>query len=308
MLKRMLALAAALCLMVSLARAAEPVAMESAEAIELLSGGTFLTEGTAPMYFKDHTAGHWLYVSDTVRIEITRYRSTSPLMTWYIADLQCAEGSTMYTLSSNDMTGKTNNYPQRIAQAGRAVYAQSSDFYTYRVANDRYPGIIIRNGKILYKKSYSKLVNALPNLATMAFYSSGKAEVNEAWEVTAQEYIDKGAETVVAFGPLLIRDGEIQDVTDDAYQHKEPRCCFGVIGRRHFVGLLVEGRKSHSDGATLAQCAELLADYGCWDAINLDGGNTSAMLFMGESVMLNEMGGVDENDRSIPDVLCLGTY
>ena len=32
------------------------------------------------------------------------------------------------------------------------------------------------------------------------------------------------------------------------------------------------------------------------------------MLFMGESVMLNELGGIDENDRAIPDVLCLGTY
>ena len=32
------------------------------------------------------------------------------------------------------------------------------------------------------------------------------------------------------------------------------------------------------------------------------------MLFMGESGMLNELGGIDENDRAIPDVLCLGTY
>ena len=176
-------------------------------------------------------------------------------MTWYIADLQCAEGSSVFTLSSSDTTGKTNNYPQNIALAGRAVYAQSSDFYTYRVSHDKYPGVIIRNGKALYKKTYSKMVYALPNLATMAFYSSGKAEVNEAWEMTTQQYLDKGAGTVLAFGPILIRDGEAQDVSDDAWNHKEPRCCFGIIGRRHYVGLLVEGRKSHSDGATLTECA-----------------------------------------------------
>ena len=55
-------------------------------------------------------------------------------------------------------------------------------------------------------------------------------------------------------------------------------------------------------------CAQILYDFGCTDAINLDGGNTAAMLFMGESVQLAENGGVDENDRAIPDILCAGTY
>ena len=32
------------------------------------------------------------------------------------------------------------------------------------------------------------------------------------------------------------------------------------------------------------------------------------MLFMGESVQLAANGGVDENDRAIPDILCFGTY
>jgi exopolysaccharide biosynthesis protein len=47
---------------------------------------------------------------------------------------------------------------------------------------------------------------------------------------------------------------------------------------------------------------------GCTDAINLDGGNTAAMLFMGESVQIAENGGVDANDRAIPDILTVGTY
>ena len=65
---------------------------------------------------------------------------------------------------------------------------------------------------------------------------------------------------------------------------------------------------SHSSGATLLQCAEILYNMGCTDAINLDGGNTAAMLFMGENVQLAENGGIDVNDRSIPDILAVGTY
>jgi len=82
----------------------------------------------------------------------------------------------------------------------------------------------------------------------------------------------------------------------------------GIIAPGHYVGLLVEGRKKHSDGATLAQCAQILYDYGCCDALNLDGGNTSAMLFMGQSVQLTDNGGVDENDRAVPDILAVGQY
>ena len=74
------------------------------------------------------------------------------------------------------------------------------------------------------------------------------------------------------------------------------------------MGLLVEGRKDHSEGANLTTCASLLYDMGCSDAINLDGGNTAAMLFMGESVQLSNNGGIDVNDRAIPDILCVGRY
>lgn len=82
---------------------------------------------------------------------------------------------------------------------------------------------------MLYEQSYSKMIEAVPNLATMAFYPSGRAEVNEAWEVSASEYVDMGATTVVAFGPILVRDGEIQDVDKDAYNYSEPRSCIGVV-------------------------------------------------------------------------------
>ena len=49
-----------------------------------------------------------------------------------------------------------------------------------------------------------------------------------------------GATTVVAFGPILVRDGEIQDVDKDAYNYSEPRSCIGVVEPGHYVGLLVE--------------------------------------------------------------------
>ncbi|MGN0779331.1 MAG: phosphodiester glycosidase family protein [Aristaeellaceae bacterium] len=310
MMKRLLTLLAALMLLcVPGSSLAAPRAVTSLDELPETNDEGFLPEGEDPVYYKDHKGGYWYYVDQNVRVEITRTQTASPCLTYYLAELVLAKGSSLYTVTYNvDKPGRTNGLPQDMAAREHVVYAQSGDFYSYRVSKDRYPGNIVRDGKVLYKKSYSKLVDAIPNLATMGFFPSGKAEVNEAWEMSAQEYVERGATTVVAFGPILIRDGVLADVDKDEYNHNEPRSCIGIIEPGHYVGLLVEGRKAHSDGADLTTCAALLYDMGCTDAINLDGGNTAAMLFMGESVQLSNNGGIDVNDRAIPDILCVGRY
>ena len=307
-MNRLAALLLLLLFLCPVAQAA-PVAMETLDDLPELTEEGFLPEGEDPRYIRNHQAGYWYYVDDTTRVEINRVQTSKPLSTYYIADVYCASGTGLYTETWNkDRPGRTNGLPQEMASAVQAVLAMSGDFYSYRVANDRYPGNIVRDGKVLYHKSYSKLVDAIPNLATMGFYPSGRAEVNEAWEKSAKDYVNQGVTTVVAFGPLLLRDGEIQDVDKDEYNHEEPRLCLGIVEPGHYGVLMVEGRKPHANGATLVTCAEILSDFGCWDAINLDGGNTAALLFMGESVQLSPNGGVDHNDRAIPDILCFGKY
>lgn len=307
-MKRLLALLMVLLLTIPTAHAT-PIPLNDMTEVPETNDEGFLPEGSDPVYFKDFEGGYWFYLDHALRLEITRTQTSKPLLTYYTADIYLAPGASMYTVTYNpDHPGRTNGLPHTMAQEHNVVYAQSGDFYSYRVSHDNYPGHIVRDGEVLYKKSYSKLLERVPNLATIGFFPSGKAEVNEAWEVSAQEYVDRGATTVMAFGPILIHNGEMADLTADAFSHKEPRSCFGIVEPNHFVGLLVEGRKDHSDGATLATCAQILSDMGCWDAINLDGGNTAAMLFMGESVQMNNRGGVDENDRAIPDILCAGTY
>ena len=307
-MKHLLAMALALLLLLSCA-CAETLQLTSLDEIPATNDDGFLPEGQDAVYYRNHKEGRWYYLSDSVRVDITRYQTKSPLMTWYIADIVCANGASLETESWNpEKPGRSEGMPQEMAERINAVYAQSTDFYSYRIENGNYPGHIVRGGKVLHSKSYGSTKEWLPNLATIGFFPSGKAEVNESWEMTAKEYVERGATNVFAFGPILIRNGEMADLSGDVFRYKEPRSCIGVIDNGHYVGLLVEGRKNHSDGATLQQCAEILYDFGCWDAINLDGGNTAAMLFMGESVQLSNTGGMDENDRAIPDILCAGTY
>ena len=311
MRKQLLALLLALILSLCAPAAAESRQLPDLDSLPETTDAGFLPEGEDPVYYKDHKGGRWFFLSDTVRVEIVRSQTRNPLMTWYMADIQCREGTTMYTRAWNtERPGRTEGLPQAIAQRERAAFAMSADFYSYRMKHDRYSGVIIRDGAALKGiKNYSKkAVTAVPNLDTFAFYPDGAAEVNIAYQVSAKEYLSRGADTVLAFGPVLLKDGEAPDLSASDYSHLEPRCCIGYVSRGHFIALLVEGRSRHSDGADLAACQQLLLEAGCTDALNLDGGNTVAMLFMGESVMLSENGGVYENDRSIPDILCAGTY
>ena len=134
-------------------------------------------------------------------------------MTYYIADIYCNEGTSLYTVTYNEENpGRTNALPQDIADAARAVYAQSGDFYSYRIANDRYPGNIVRNGKVLYEQSYSKMIEAVPNLATMAFIPRRGSQRGLGSQRLAGVCGHGAPPQWWPLAPSWVRDGEIQDV------------------------------------------------------------------------------------------------
>ena len=274
-----------------------------------LDGDGFIPEGQPAFAYKNHLEGYWLYIDQKVRVEITRNQTTEPPLTWYIADIQAQKGTYLHTITeSPQKPGRSNAMPETIAQANRAVYAQSGDFYSYRVSHGDTVGIIIRDSEIVHSKTYKKAVLSLPSLDNAALYPDGTMEVNQSFEVSAQEYIDQGASDVLAFGPLLIQDGVINEKVYTNFTHKEPRNALGYIGPGHYVGMLVEGRVDHSEGCGLKFLAETLNSLGCTQAINLDGGGTSAMLFMGESVQMSSDGSVRTSTRAVPDIVTIGTY
>lgn len=281
----------------------------NAPAFDPLKDAGYLPEGMEPYIVKDWENGSWMYITQDLRVEITRYRRTTPTkLVWYIAEIR-SENETMRTIPFNEeRPGRTNGLPEDMANKHKVVYAQSGDFYSYRVSNDKRTGVIIRNGEILHSKTYTKPVLTLPSLDTAAFFPNGDMKVFESHEHSAQDFIDMGATEVLSFGPILVRDGAINPVMDTNFTYEEPRSAIGIIGPGHYIGMLVEGRTAFSEGCGLKFMAETLYGLGCIDALNLDGGGTAAMVFMGESVELGSGQGVSENGRAIPDILAIGMY
>jgi Phosphodiester glycosidase len=83
----------------------------------------------------------------------------------------------------------------------------------------------------------------------------------------------------LAAGPRLLRDGVLVPDPDNTTRH--PRTALGVSLTGDKVWLVVtDGRQpDFSEGATLGEMAELLASLGAVNAINLDGGGSSALVY-----------------------------
>ncbi len=108
-------------------------------------------------------------------------------------------------------------------------------------------------------------------------------------------------------GPMLVRDGRPLRHVDDsegfvvgAHQFdsditagRHPRAALAVSDDE-LIALVCDGRRTGVDaGLTLAELAELIAALGARDAINLDGGGSTALIHRGH--LLNRP--YDEQDR-----------
>jgi exopolysaccharide biosynthesis protein len=96
---------------------------------------------------------------------------------------------------------------------------------------------------------------------------------------------------VVAGTPWLVRAGRARVAEDDARcaalcEREHPRTALGLDAeRRRLLIVLAEGRRDGVPGVRLAALAEFMRSLGAHDAINLDGGGSSALLIGGESRM-----------------------
>lgn len=88
-------------------------------------------------------------------------------------------------------------------------------------------------------------------------------------------------------GPFLVRKGQIAVDADrqgfnDAFTNKRhPRTAMGKTSDGDIWIAVIDGRQKISDGATLGETARIMLKLGCVDAVNLDGGGSSAINILG---------------------------
>ena len=135
-------------------------------------------------------------------------------------------------------------------------------------------GDIMIDGRLVHKGLMgTALAITADNQAVMRRVTWGHAEDWTAYE------------TVLACGPTLVRDGAI-DLDPAGERFRDPHVL--GAGCRSACGLTADGKLklvSVTSGVRLRKLAEMMLALGCADAMNLDGGASTAMYYRGQTIV-----------------------
>ena len=251
---------------------------------------------------EDEENGVWEYASPDLTVTIHRFREEvagkknkkkKRTREYCVAEIYASEAQPLLSVMTDPTKKRVAGYklvsPEILIEKYPAVFAMSDDLYGIRLQKYDYKGIVIRNGEILATKTRNSAKRrAWPNLDTMAVYADGSMKTFVCDALTPEEYLAQGAVQVFSFGPILISEGEINpDVLDpDYYPYNEPRVALGMVEPWHYVAIVVRGRPDDQyAGVHLDWLAEKMKEYGCVEALNLDGGLTATMMFQGKTII-----------------------
>ena len=297
-MKRLLAMLLALLLLCG-------AALAEGEFPELNEKG-FLDEGE--FLYENPDDGVWRYASQTLKVEIIRYTQKSPKRIWYEAEVW-TDGSDVFHMIPHDPENrmKGDEWPYMIARNNDVVLAINSDYAQTRINQRQTVGIIIRDGEILQSKTKTKNAKGFPNLDTLALFPNGDMQVFWSDEKKPAEYLEMGATDVLAFGPWLIRDGELNEKGLKKYgTSAAQRTAIGMVEKGHYFAMMLEGRLPDAKGAGVSFLAEKLLERGCQVGFNLDGGQTSSMVFMGRQICDISTKKSNVSSRKTAEILGIG--
>ena len=184
---------------------------------------------------------------------------------------------------------KIDNVNQpRMLSVHTIVY--TSDWGEYSPPTPKYGRqLVIQNGKLI-RASYGRckipengFVVVGPEKQINKIISARKFKlkinINPEW---------KGVNHIISGGPYLVKDNEIfVDMTAQklgSIGGRNPRTAIGYTKDNNIILLTADGREGSSIRLTLMELANLMKEFGCVNAMNLDGGGSTVMYVDGEVV------------------------
>lgn len=254
-----------------------------------------------PYVYSDRKAGVWSYVSRDIHVEVRQRVDKSVPHQWLEAAIRYREpaffGAMVNEAPPEKMTksGTFLSKPTTIVRDHQAVFAFSDDFFGYRMLNKQTTGIVIRNGRVWSEKTKKGDSRVWPPLDLIALFDDGHMKTYESDSHTAQEYLDMGVVSTFAFGPILVENGTVcPDLKKWRTTDRAPRMAMGITADGTILAVDVLGRRKDAVGVTITWLADKLIELGAVEAVNLDGGNTTCMIFMDD--VINRPAGVKEKD------------
>ena len=245
---------------------------------------TPISEKFADKYTDAVTVTENSYSSPDISITVeekTLGRTTYYLADIYVRDITCFQS----VLAQNTYDSGYRDSIEDMAVLNSALVAVNGDYY-----GNTNEGVVIRNG-VIYRANPT-------GCDVCVLYYDGTMRVMPGASFSVEDAIAQGAWQAWTFGPALLdTDGSV--LTSFASTGRiisaNPRTAIGYYEPGHYCMVVVDGR-GESAGITLPDLSQLFHDLGCTAAYNLDGGNSSIMVWNNEVINDPSGGGRESSD------------
>lgn len=235
------------------------------------------------------------YQSEELRIAIDKVVDEDNQQVYYVADIWVRNISAFRTGFGNGQYNHGTEDAQDFVEREHAVLGVNGSYNN---------GVLFHNGELIRK-------TVTPWNDAMVLYNDGTMKAfkieREGFNLTKE--MKKGIRHIWQFGPVLVQNGE-NALTNSKSMTRHPRIMIGYYEPGHYVLVTVDGRTKKAIGMTEIEMAEFMAALGCQEAMNLDGGTSAVMTFMGKIISSpSNMGtGRAEGGRKLLDMVLFGEY
>lgn len=279
--------AAAVCMMMLVLMAS---AAAMGEAVKLpidLSGGM--------PYSEKNCVSETVYEDASIRVEISSEQVGKTMV--HLARVKIADPSQLRTAPAYAFDRDQTAPQTAIAQRVNAVLAINGDYFSYQSVRG---GYMIRQGEMYINQP-------IKQRDVLIIDGNGDFHIErEITEETLAKYDDLGGIiNSFNFGPGLIIDGELCDRFKSVYnmaEDKAARSCICQVkrGEMEYLCVVSEGTDdSRGGGMTLEEFTDYVATLGVQNAYNLDGGNSAALMYLGEKINAVK----NRNHRPLSDII-----
>ena len=259
---------------------------ETAEASAEPADETPLAEKFADRFTDSVTVTENSYTSPDISITVDEVNEDN--LTYYVADIYVRDIDCFRTALAGDTYGSGfRDSIEDMAVLNNALLAVNGDYY-----GNTTEGVVIRNG-VIYRDNPT-------NCDVCVLYYDGSMKVMPGSSFSVEEAVEDGAWQAWTFGPALLDAGG-DPITEFASTNRiinaNPRTAIGYYEPGHYCLVVVDGR-GESSGISLPRLSRLFDTLGCTAAYNLDGGNSSIMVW-GNEVINNPSGGGRESSDAL---------
>ena len=233
---------------------------------------------------------------------------------YWLARIKVADASQIRTAAPDNFKYGTTTKVEALAKNNNAVLAINGDYWSYKDY-----GFFVRQGKLLLNWLYAPhhpdekkrdILMIDEDGDFHVFYSPLRGDLDYLVLEDRVELDGKQIYNAFWFGPVLVDGGEVAPLTATgewmAPDDRKQRACIAQVGPLEYMCLCCVKKPTNHDnpgGITLADFAQLAKDLGAQIAYNLDGGDSTSLIF--HNTRLNNAQG--NNPRDISDIIYFAT-